>query len=406
MLASPLAAVGRRLPAKSAPPRAATTVPPAPGDPVWSAFDVSGPTNVFPSLACPTQLALPLATANAGAANATIKTPARARLRSTPTGARVSPGGNSWLPVPFLSLASDQPDQQRQQPEPHEHRPGPLDNRLLARGAEVESLGLLASAAWPLPCARLGPRGLGARGGLLGAPGDDGALDRSPGHDGWVLAAYHPAGGAAYPAGGGGGGLRRGRAVARVRRGLGLGRARDGGSVFGAAGDLTLQALGELVEHLGRHVLGDAAPELGGAPGQLHVGLDADLRAVLTLPLEGRDDGRRGRALASSVAAGGLQHGAVILLIGLLDLDRALVVGGDRADLDLHRAVVLAIALLLLYGGPWQARGDLLEVQHDVPGLPDGYAHRELVVYLHRVSSFERRSCASSLAHATSLTLS
>src|SRR5918993_1915237 len=83
----------------------------------------------------------------------------------------------------------------------------------------------------------------------------------------------------------------------------------------------------------------------------------------------------------------------MVLLVGLLDLHRALVVGGDRADLDLHSAVVLAVGLLLLYGGPRQARGYFLEVQHDAPGPLDGDAHRELVVYLHRASSFRRRSC-------------
>jgi hypothetical protein len=87
----------------------------------------------------------------------------------------------------------------------------------------------------------------------------------------------------------------------------------------------------------------------------------------------------------------------VILLVGLLELHRALVVGGDRADLYLHRAVVLAVAFLVLYGGARQARRYLLEVEHDVPGLLDGHAHRELVVYLHKTSFFERGSRAPRL---------
>src|SRR3712207_7221551 len=54
--------------------------------------------------------------------------------------------------------------------------------------------------------------------------------------------------------------------------------------------------------HLGRDVLGYAAAELGRAPRELHVGLDPD-PGIVALLLQGRDDGRRGRALPAGVAA-------------------------------------------------------------------------------------------------------
>src|SRR5918997_19274 len=282
------------------------------------------------------------------------------------------------------ALASDQPEQYGKQPESREYGPCPLEDRLLARSAEVERLLLLGFVARRLLRARLLGLGGGGARGLLRAIGDYGSLDRGPGHDAGILAADDPAGGAPDTGCGHGGRLfLQGRTVAR---GLGRRRARRSGPFFGAAGDLLLQAVGELVEHLGRHVLGDAPPELGRAPGKLHVGLDIDPGTV-ALFMQGRDDGRRGRALAAGVAARGIQDGPAVLLVGLLELCRALVVGGDRADLDLHRALVL-VALGPLYGRPRQARRYPFEVQHDVPGLLNRDAHRELVVHLHGTSFF------------------
>ena len=54
----------------------------------------------------------------------------------------------------------------------------------------------------------------------------------------------------------------------------------------------------------------------------------------------GGDGGRR-VALAARVATLGLEHHLVVGLVGLVDLGHALVLRGDRADLDLHRAAVL-----------------------------------------------------------------
>src|SRR3712207_6545923 len=210
-------------------------------------------------------------------------------------------------------LASEQPNQDREQPEAREHGSRPLEDRLLARRAEVERLRLFA--AWLLLPARL----LGcrcARGGLRGAASVDyGPPDSPSGHDAGVLAAYHPTCGTAD--GHGGRGLLRRGAVASLLRGLGRYR---GGPFPGIARDLPLQAVGELAEHLGSHVLGDAAPELGCAACQLHVGLDPDL-CLVALLLEGRDDGRRGRALPAGVPSRSLEDGPVVLLVGLLYLD-------------------------------------------------------------------------------------
>src|SRR5919199_5557531 len=88
--------------------------------------------------------------------------------------------------LPQTPLAPDPPDEYGQQAEAGENGPGPLEDRLLARGAEVECLLFLGLAARRL----LGARG--ARRGLRGAVRDDGALDRRSRHDGRVVAAYHP----------------------------------------------------------------------------------------------------------------------------------------------------------------------------------------------------------------------
>src|SRR5919112_1715483 len=217
-----------------------------------------------------------------------------------------------------------------------------------------------------------------------GGAGDDGSSAGAPYHDGGVFAVYDPPRRAT--------GCRGWRSLfllrAVTRAVLLAGRFRRCGccgSFFGAACDLLFQAGGELVEHLRSHVLGDASPELGRASGELHVRLDADLGAV-ALFLQGRYDGRRGRTLAPCVAACGLEDGAVVLLVDFLEFYGAFVVGRDRADLHLHRAVVLAFVLLILDGRPWQAGRDPLQVEHGVPGLLDRGSHRELVVDLHRTS--------------------
>ena len=65
---------------------------------------------------------------------------------------------------------------------------------------------------------------------------------------------------------------------------------------------------------------------------------------------------------------------------------RALVLGGDRADLDLDDAAVL-VALDLLELGAGHARGDALDVGEHLPGPLDGHPHPELVGQLHGITS-------------------
>ena len=90
----------------------------------------------------------------------------------------------------------------------------------------------------------------------------------------------------------------------------------------------------------------------------------------------GGDGGRR-VALAARVAALGLEHHLAVGLVGLLDLGHALVLRGDRADLDLHGAAVLvALDLGELRAG--QARGDALEIEEHLPRLLDGHLDPEL----------------------------
>src|ERR671917_1802777 len=260
-----------------------------------------------------------------------------------------------------LAFPAEDPEKGEQGPDAGEREGKTFRrHRVPDRGVEVEGLGSLLGLAAGNRLDRRLLRG-GGRGprGRLGRArtGDDRAL-------------YGPAGG-----------LGIGDRAGRARGGCRL--AVIGGPC--GAGDLALQAGGELVEHLRRHPLGYAPAELGDAAGEQEVRLDVDPRALALLP-QGGDDGGRGRPLAPGLAAGGLEDGAVGGLVGLLELHRALVAHGDRPDLDLYRPRVLAVRHLLLDGGPRQAGGYLLEVQHPAPRLIHGYADRELVVDLHRAS--------------------
>ena len=125
-----------------------------------------------------------------------------------------------------------------------------------------------------------------------------------------------------------------------------LGGARLLGRRGGAAGllgrgplaaHLRRQAVGEPAHQLRAHVLHHAAAELGGGAGDAHVGLHPHARAALDL-LHRRRDRRRRRALPAAVPRLRLHHRSARRRVGLLDLDRALVLRVDRADLDLHRA--------------------------------------------------------------------
>ena len=170
------------------------------------------------------------------------------------------------------------------------------------------------------------------------------------------------------PAGPGGGvaaGLRGPVAPAPSSRGRLAARARARSGSGLASRDLLGQAVGEAAHQLRAHVLHHAAPELGGRAGDPHVGLDVHARAALDLLHRGRDRGG-GRALPAAVARLRAHHRPAGLLVGLLDLDRALVAGGDRADLDRHRARVL-VAVGALDRRARQARRDAVEVEQHRP---------------------------------------
>ena len=94
---------------------------------------------------------------------------------------------------------------------------------------------------------------------------------------------------------------------------------------------------------------------------------------------------RVGVALAPGVAALGLEHDPVGRDVMLLEAGGALVLRGDRADLDLDDpAVVVALDLLQL--GTRHAGRDPLDVGQDGPGVIDGHADPELVAQLHVAS--------------------
>src|SRR5262249_22076807 len=90
----------------------------------------------------------------------------------------------------------------------------------------------------------------------------------------------------------------------------------------------------------------------------------------------------RGVALASGVAALGLDDDPARGLVGLDDARRALVLGGDGPDLDLDDAPEL-VALDLLELRPGHARRDALDVAQHVPGLLEGDLHPDLFFDLH-----------------------
>src|SRR5205807_6144694 len=83
----------------------------------------------------------------------------------------------------------------------------------------------------------------------------------------------------------------------------------------------------------------------------------------------------------------------------------ALVLGGDRTDLDLDDAAVL-VALDLLELGAGHARGDALDVGEHGPRPIGRGADPELVVQLHCLRSSTVSTSAGSPSHATSATRS
>src|SRR5215210_3134740 len=118
--------------------------------------------------------------------------------------------------------------------------------------------------------------------------------------------------------------------------------------------ELLLQAVGEAAHDLTRHLFVHAAPELGYPAREVHVGLDAHVDAAILFAQSGGYGGRGG-ALTAGVLAVGPDHGPVRALVGVFDLDGAVVLLGDGAHLDGHRALVL-VADLGRELGPRQAR--------------------------------------------------
>ena len=112
-----------------------------------------------------------------------------------------------------------------------------------------------------------------------------------------------------------------------------------------------------------------------------------------------------GVALAARVAPFGAQHGAVARFVELLEHGLALVLRGDRSDLDLHDAAVL-VALDLLELRTRHARGDALDVGEDRPGRRRWNGDTEVVGQLHRSRSSRVSMSIGSPTHGTSVTRS
>src|SRR5207245_4223074 len=125
-------------------------------------------------------------------------------------------------------------------------------------------------------------------------------------------------------------------------------------------------------------------------------------RAV-AISFERGGDRRRRIALTARVASLSADDSAMHAVVTLLERRRALVLGGDRSDLDLHDAAVL-VALHFLQLGARHARRDALEVGEHGPGLIDRHAHREIVRQLHVARSSWVSTSAGLPGHATSVT--
>ena len=124
----------------------------------------------------------------------------------------------------------------------------------------------------------------------------------------------------------------------------------------------------QLGAHLGEH----APAELGHLPGDGQVGDHRYLGAVAVRGHGGGDDGA-GVALAPGVAPGRLQHDPPGRLVALDEGGLALVLGGDRADLDLDDTAVL-VALDLLELGARAASGRSAP-RRSGPSTPRGPRH-------------------------------
>src|SRR5215212_1678849 len=149
---------------------------------------------------------------------------------------------------------------------------------------------------------------------------------------------------------------------------------------------LLLQAVSEAAHDLASHLFVHAASELGDPSREVHVRLDVNLGPAVFLG-QGGGYGGRGRALPTGVLAIGPDHGPVRALVGILDLDGAVVLLGYWAHLDGHRPLVLVTDLGRQLR-PRQTRGHPLEVVQRLPGLVYRRVDRKIVLQLHRLASF------------------
>ena len=179
-------------------------------------------------------------------------------------------------------------------------------------------------------------------------------------------------------------------------RGGGLGRRRVHGSRGGThviREHVAFEVLHELAHQLRRHVGEHPAPELRDLAGDRQVGVHVDARAT-TVFGHRHDDLRLGVALPARVAPGRVQHDAAGRFVDLGQLGRALVLRGDRPDLDLHDAAVV-VAFDLLQFGARQAGRDALDVEQHLPGLVERTVHSEVVADFHPASNAARSSGVS-----------
>jgi hypothetical protein len=109
--------------------------------------------------------------------------------------------------------------------------------------------------------------------------------------------------------------------------------------------DLVLQAVGELTQDLLRDALLQSPAELGRTSGDMHVGLDAHPGAAAPFVMQRGGDGGRSRPLTPSILAISLEHRPPLGLVSLLDLHGAVVLLRDGPEPDLHRPLVLAVAV-------------------------------------------------------------
>src|SRR5215210_9346801 len=98
--------------------------------------------------------------------------------------------------------------------------------------------------------------------------------------------------------------------------------------------EFLLQTLGEPTHDLLRYVFVHSPAELGDPSGKLHVGLYVYPDAAVPLIVQSGRNGGGSGPLTAGVLALGPDHSPMLGLVGLLDLDRPVILGRDRPHLD------------------------------------------------------------------------